>query len=474
MSAARKSHHLQLVSPPTIEGKLPPHDLEAEAATISATILKPAAAAAALRMLKPAHFFSGANRLVWKAIVELSDAGSALDAVIVAAWLRERELLPAVGGIAYIAQLVDATPAIAHVDAHALIVLRKSQLRAAIAEMQCATAEGYGDHGDDAEFLLTIPGRIERAGASGLSLAGDYTIAQAAKQLRAKLEETRRLAGLGARPGLDTRIPALQELTGGFHRREVVMLSAPTKGWKTTVALALALNVAMGCERYVDEYGHEQQRPQGVAIFELEMTAEELAMLASCAISGAPRERFRQGSATPADFDRLLAGSHMFDKLPIRIDERRDLSISNLRGAVREKRERLFEEFKAPLRLVVIDTIQIFALGAGQHDPDNEQAIVDGAGRFIRALSLEREFEGVSWLVLSQVNADGKMRGSRALEHHCSSWWSLRVMEDKGAMSRPNVKIAQIIAKLQRAGRMGDDAIAAAWINVETGRVSGE
>jgi replicative DNA helicase len=471
VSTAKRVPYLQLVSPPTVAGKLPPHDLEAEAAVLSACLLKPACMDEVARMLRAEHFYSEANRLVWTAMLAIAERGAPIDVVQVASELRDRDRLPQAGGTAYLAQIVDATPAIAHVVAHATTVLRKARVRATIAAMQVAVAEGYNDHGEDETWMRDVPIRVEQAAQAGAVLQTSRTIFEAGEEMTAAIERTRALAELGVRPGLDVGDPNLQKLTGGLHEAEVTMLSAPTKGFKTTRAMAMVMAAASSVERYIDE-GQEKQRPNGVAVFELEMTDTELAMLAACQVGGADRERFRLGTATPGDYDKLFAGKHGFEKLPIIIDARTDLTIDTLRAAVREARVKLWNKFKAPLRLVVIDTVQLLAT-KGNTDPDAMQGLVDAAGARIRELSLEKEFARTSWLVLSQLNSQGQMRGSRALEQHCTSWWDLRVVDDDSPQARDYIKVARITVKLQRSGKQGSDVIAAAWLNTITGRVYG-
>src|SRR6185503_10238401 len=75
------------------------------------------------------------------------------DIVSVASWLRDRERLAQVGGPSYLAQLSDATPAVGHVTAHAMVVYEKWRVRQLIATCQKVAAEGYGDVGVVQEFI---------------------------------------------------------------------------------------------------------------------------------------------------------------------------------------------------------------------------------------------------------------------------------------------------------------------------------
>src|SRR5580698_4593920 len=112
----------QRLEPPIVNGRVPPHDLDAEAAVLSAVLLSRDALDRVLEILKPEHFYSDANGRIYEAALALASAGKPVDHVQIASYLRDRERLAQVGGPSYIAQLADATPAVAHVGAHAQVV----------------------------------------------------------------------------------------------------------------------------------------------------------------------------------------------------------------------------------------------------------------------------------------------------------------------------------------------------------------
>src|SRR5262245_17665701 len=115
----------QKVEPPIVAGRVPPHDLDAEAAVLSAILLEREALDRVLELLKPEQFSSDANGRIFEAAMQLALSGTPIDIVSVASWLRDRERLAQVGGPTYLAQLADATPAVSHVAAHARVVKEK-------------------------------------------------------------------------------------------------------------------------------------------------------------------------------------------------------------------------------------------------------------------------------------------------------------------------------------------------------------
>src|SRR5437667_12406879 len=118
MLSTERSRRQELPELRPSPGRVPPHDLDAEAAVLSAVLLSPEAFDQVCDVLRPEHFYSDANRRIFEATVELHGASRPVDVVSVATFLRDRERLQQVGGTPYLAQLTDSIPAVAHVEAH--------------------------------------------------------------------------------------------------------------------------------------------------------------------------------------------------------------------------------------------------------------------------------------------------------------------------------------------------------------------
>src|SRR4051794_35624456 len=148
-----RAHALDSVAPAPSSGRVPPHDLEAEAAVLSAILLDRDALDKVLENLKSEHFYSEAHRRIYEGAIELSSKGLPIDIVSVAGWLRDRERLAQVGGSAYLAELADAVPAVAHIETYARMVREKWRVRQLIGTCQKIAAEGYGDVGEVQAFI---------------------------------------------------------------------------------------------------------------------------------------------------------------------------------------------------------------------------------------------------------------------------------------------------------------------------------
>jgi replicative DNA helicase len=202
---------------------VPPHDLDAEAAVLSAILLKQDALDQVAEILKAEHFYSEANGRIYEAAVELARQGAPIDLVQVASWLRDRERLAQIGGTAYLAQIVDATPAVAHVAAHARTVREKWRLRRLIAECQRVSAEGYGDVGEVQEFIDGAEQAIYE-----LARTPEANSAQPINQvLRAAFEQISKAAERGDRiTGISTGFAKLDEKTAGLHDGDLMIVAA--------------------------------------------------------------------------------------------------------------------------------------------------------------------------------------------------------------------------------------------------------
>src|SRR4051812_130202 len=228
-------------APPPIAGRVPPHDLDAEAAVLSAVLLERDALDKVLETLKPEHFYAEANRRVYEGAVELSAKGVPVDIVSVAGWLRDRDRLTQVGGSAYLAQLADAVPAVAHLETYARMVKEKWRIRQLIATCQRVSAEGYGDVGEVQAF-------IDEAEQSIYELARTpeaSSVQRIEPIIRSVFEQITELARRGERiTGVPTGFERLDSKTAGLHDGELTIVAARPGMGKTSFVLNIAVNVA--------------------------------------------------------------------------------------------------------------------------------------------------------------------------------------------------------------------------------------
>jgi len=393
--------------PPIIAGRVPPHDLDAEAAVLSAIMLKRDALDQVAEILKAEHFYSDANGRIYEAAVALALDQKPIDIVQIASWLRDRERLPQIGGTAYLAQIVDATPAISHVAAHAKTVREKWRLRRLIAECQRISAEGYGDVGGVQEF-------IDGAEQSVYELARtvETTTAQPIKDvLRAAFEQISKAAERGDRiTGISTGYPKLDEKTAGLHDGDLSIVAARPGMGKTSFVLNLAVNVAS--PRTIAQpgpqdrgYGAKEKREPGfgVAVFSLEMPREQLATRMVCCEGRVDVGKLRGGHLSAEDWRRLTEAASNLSGLPIWLDDTPAIGLLELRAKVRRiqaeyNRVATVDNPEQRVGLVVIDYLQLMT---GRQGLTSREQEISEISRGLKQLAKELR---VPVIALSQLN----------------------------------------------------------------------
>lgn len=431
----------QLVDPQPVGGRVPPHDLDAEAAVLSAVLLEREALDMVLEVLKPEHFYSEANARVYQAAQQLAASMLPVDIVTASGWLRDRSWLQTVGGSAYLAQLADATPALGHVLAHAKIVHEKWRLRQVIATCDRVRCEGYADVGEVQEFIAGAHDALGdlRSAAIGENL-DRFAIGAIAAESHA---ETLLLQGPFEGAFISTGIEPIDAMTG-LYPSQVAMLGAEKGVGKSTLARWISNRMARSPRRLIDgrtdcdkcqseapcspEHGRQ---PRGVLVLALEGSRRDWSDYCAGHASGLNLFERVNGRWSPDQHARFTRELERLARVPLVVDDRKDLNRANIGARVRAWRD-WFEKRGAVLELIVLDYFQI---GAWERDGDSREADLSAAGRnLIRiATDSESDLAGMAWLVITALNKDGATRESGALEYHADIVWRLSRGKAKGS-----------------------------------------
>jgi replicative DNA helicase len=403
--------------PPVVAGRVPPHDLDAEAAVLSAVMLDRDALDRVLETLEPEHFYSEANRLILEACKSLSLEGQPIDVVTVGSWLRSREQLPRIGGAAYLGQLVDATPAVANVVSHAKTVKEKWRIRRVIAVCQKYAAQGYGDVGITQEFIDQAEQEIydiARTPETSTVSPLKEVLTVAFRQISAAAERGNRITGI------PTHFVDIDKRTGGLHPGDLVIVAARPGMGKTSFCLNVAANVAMPQPVELPGpndagYGGRvvEKAGWGVAFFSLEMPKEQIAMRLVCAEARVDVGKLRQGYLSQDDWARLTSAASVLSNLPLWVDDSPALNILELRAKVRRLQAELARQ-KLPdgdgiqgLGLVVVDYLQL--MQGNKYVASREQEISE-ISRGLKGLAKELR---VPVIALSQLNRGVETRATK-------------------------------------------------------------
>ena len=411
-------------TPPIVNGRVPPHDLDAEAAVLSAILLSHDALDRVVEILKPEHFYSDANGRIYDAAQKLLTTGTPVDIVSVASYLRDRETIGAIGGPTYLAQLADATPAVAHVAAHAKKVYEKWRLRALIATCQRIAAEGYSDVGEVQEFIDAAEADIyalAHVGGQSNCQPINAVLSTVFTQITASAERGDRITGMS------TSYEKLDAKTAGLHAGDLTIVAARPGMGKTSFVCGLSVNIASArCVPELDGEGiwRTPSVPNapgfGGAIFSLEMPREQIGVRMVCSEGRVDLGKMRSGFLQPEDWRRLTEAASYLSSLPIWIDDTSALSLLELRAKVR----RIQAEYNRPaiaadpsrgiaaqperkLGLVVVDYLQLMK---GREGAQNREQEISEITRGLKQLAKEL---GVPVIALSQLNRAVETRSTK-------------------------------------------------------------
>jgi replicative DNA helicase len=395
-----------------VAGRVPPHDLDAEAAVLSAVLLSAEAFDLAQEVVEPQHFYSDAHRRIYEAAFELRAADKPVDIVTVATWLRDRSRLAQVGGTPYLAQLVDATPSVANVQAHATTIQEKWRVRQLIQMCQRYAAEAYSDYGD-------VQGFIDGAEQSIFEIAripsgsAVRPVESAIKEVFGVITEVARRGG--GITGTQTGFTRLDQLSGGLRGGDLYIVAARPGMGKTAFVLNMAVNVA-SIEQFVarpapdrgdDSAG--ESLGHGVLFFSLEMPREQLASRLLATEARIDLSLIRTGKLGTPEWTKLTEAAARLTRLPLWLDDTPGLTLMDLRAKVRRLQAEL-QRGGGPARqlgLVVVDYLQLMQ---GRRDAGSREQEISELSRGLKRLAKEMD---VPIIALSQLNRSVETRTSK-------------------------------------------------------------
>ena len=359
-----------------------PHDIEAEKAVLGAVFLDPEAIIDASDVLQPDDFYEHANRIVFQAMLNISDREEVIDPVTLQDELKKNNQVDDIGGIAYVTELSMATPTAAHVTYYAKIVKRKAILRNLISTSQRIIQNAIEGSDDVTDILDDAESQI--MGVSQDNASGGFKSIH--DVLNTAMEEINSIPDDGNMvTGLPSGFSELDKMTTGFHDDELIILAARPGVGKTAFALNVAQFVGLKTDKTV-------------AMFSLEMGAEQLVqrMLASEGLIDS--QHLRTGQLTDEEWRKLVVAAGSLDNTSIYIDDTPGIKMSEIRAKAR----RLAKE-KGNLGLIVIDYLQLIE---GPRSESRQQE-VSAISRQLKKLAKELH---IPVIALSQLSRSVEQR----------------------------------------------------------------
>lgn len=359
-----------------------PHDSEAEKAVLGAVFLDPEAIIDASDVLQPDDFYEHANRIVFQAMLNISDREEVIDPVTLQDELKKNNQVDDIGGIAYVTELSMATPTAAHVTYYAKIVKRKAILRNLISTSQRIIQNAIEGSDDVTDILDDAESQI--MGVSQDNASGGFKSIH--DVLNTAMEEINSIPDDGNMvTGLPSGFSELDKMTTGFHDDELIILAARPGVGKTAFALNVAQFVGLKTDKTV-------------AMFSLEMGAGQLVqrMLASEGLIDS--QHLRTGQLTDEEWRKLVVAAGSLDNTSIYIDDTPGIKMSEIRAKAR----RLAKE-KGNLGLIVIDYLQLIE---GPRSESRQQE-VSAISRQLKKLAKELH---IPVIALSQLSRSVEQR----------------------------------------------------------------
>jgi replicative DNA helicase len=355
--------------------RLPPQSDKAERAVLGSVLLNPTLLDDVVLIVRPDDFYADANRRLFSHLLAMQDGGGRIDPILLAERLKQAGDLELVGGMPYLAEVVQTVAVPAHAEYYARIVRDKSTLRALINASTEILRDAYDPTLESREML----GRAEeKIFAVHDQRSSDQVMPMRDVLMDAFVQIDHRLKEGGA-TGVPTGFTDLDNLTGGMHGGELVILAARPSMGKT----ALATNIA---DQAAVEAGTT------TLFVSLEMARLELAQRMLCARGRINGKKFRSGYLTAEDRDKLLETSGRLSESPLYVDDTPSRTISEIAACARRLKR------KQNLGLIVIDYLQLIEPD-NPKDPRQEQ--VAKIARRLKGLARELK---VPLLCLAQLN----------------------------------------------------------------------
>ncbi|MCF6410731.1 replicative DNA helicase [Pseudalkalibacillus salsuginis] len=358
--------------------RIPPHNIEAEQAVLGAVFLEPESLTTATELLMPEDFYRAAHQRIFSVMVDLTDKGEPIDLVTVTSELQDRKLLEEVGGVSYLSDLANSVPTAANIEYYGQIVEEKSLLRRLIRTATDIAANGYSRE-DEVEQILNEAEKNILAVAQRKNTGVFKSIKDVLVQAYDNIEILQNKKG--DITGIPTGFVELDRITAGFQRNDLIIVAARPSVGKTAFALNIAQNVATKTD-------------ENVAIFSLEMGAEQLVMRMLCAEGNIDAQRLRTGDLQPEDWQKLTMAMGSLSNAGIYIDDTPGVRVSDIRAKCRRLKQ------EKGLGMILIDYMQLI-LGNGKPG-ENRQQEVSEISRSLKGLARELEVPVISLSQLSR------------------------------------------------------------------------
>ena len=427
-----------------LKDKVPPHNEEAETATLGALLLDPEALSAVLRYLRADDFYKTAHRKIFQSILNLFDRSEAIDLITVTEDLKATGDLQAAGGLASVSRLTSMVPTSANVEYYARIV-QGCSIRRNLSRIASGIIANSHEESHDVGYIIEEAEReifeIADRQHSGHYREAKEIIATTVEAIE-KLYHTK-----DSYTGIPTGYGELDNLTSGFQNSEFIVIGARPSVGKTALALCMAANMSI-----------HGKIPVG--FFTLEMSAMALMQRLLSAEARIESTKLRTGLLKPSDFHKLTEAAGKIYEAPLYIDDTPNLRLLDLRAQARRMKS------QHHVTIIFIDYLTL--ISSERIDIPRHEQIAE-VSRSLKALARELQIPVVA---LSQVRreTEGKrpsladLRESGSIEQDADVVIFLHRQRKEGAYDEDDEPQQEVETELnvakQRNGPVGTIKIA--------------
>ena len=418
-----------------------PHSLEGEQAVLGSMLIDPECIKDVMDKLQPGDFYLRQNREIFEAIYSMFSYARPVDGITVAEELRKNGTYDEQTTRRYLAELMEITPTSANVMEYVKIVRDKALLRGvaiAASEITAMVQEGIGTASDTLDAAEQKIFAVRR----GQSAQDMVPISRVLPDVLERLGEM--TESQDHMPGLSSGFSAVDAKITGLNKSDLLLLAARPGMGKTSFALNIALNVARSSRKTV-------------AVFSLEMSAEQLVTRILSGEALVENYRLRTGNLRETDWQKIAAAASVLNQLDIRVDDNPMLSAADMNAKCRRLDN---------LGLVVIDYLQLMtSAGDKSNRGENRQQVVSDISRMMKIMAKELNVPVICLSQLSRANEkrDDKrpmlsdLRESGAIEQDADI--IMFIYRDAAylpkGVDRPAMDEAEIIIGKQRNGPVG-------------------
>lgn len=363
--------------------RTPPQNIEAEQAVLGAIFISEDALVTASERLTPEDFYRASHQRIFSVMLSLAERGEPVDLITVTSELQDKKWLEEIGGVSYLSDLASSVPTAANVEYYCQIVEEKSLLRRLIRVATNIASEGYSED-DDVDSILSDAEKNILEVAQRKNVSSFVSIKDVLIETFDKIEMLHNQSG--EITGIPTGFTELDRMTAGFQPNDLIIVAARPSVGKTAFALNISQNVATKTD-------------ENVAIFSLEMGADQLVMRMLCAEGNIDSQRLRTGNLEEEDWQKLTMAMGTLSKAGIYIDDTPGIKVSEIRAKCRRLKQ------EKGLGLIMIDYLQL--IQGDKRTNEGRQQEVSEISRSLKALARELE---VPVIALSQLSRGVEQR----------------------------------------------------------------